>query len=85
MVLKKGLYKFKDLNSTKIRGTLYKNQLKQFYIQNLKEIKPKNHINKSSYGIKEAFTEEEIPKEEAVVQVEKLITELLLQQTQAQK
>ena len=29
--------------------------------------------------MEEAFTEEEIPKEEAIVQAEKLITELLLQ------
>ena len=35
--------------------------------------------------MEEAFTEEEIPKEEAVTQAKKLITELLLQQTQAQK
>ena len=37
-----------------------------------KEIRPENYINESSYNIKEAFAEE------AVVQVEKLITELLL-------
>ena len=32
-----------------------------------KEIRPKDYINKSSYGIKKAFIEEETPKEEAVV------------------
>jgi len=32
IVLEKGFYKIKDLNSTKIRGTLYRNRLKQFYI-----------------------------------------------------
>jgi hypothetical protein len=41
--------------------------LKWFYIQDSEEIKLKNYINKSSYSIKEAFTEEKIPKEEAVV------------------
>ena len=32
-----------------------------------KEIRPEDRINKSSCSIKKAFTEEEIPKEEAVV------------------
>ena len=79
-MLEKAFYKLKDLNSTKMRGTLYRNRLKRFYIYNLKDIRPKDYINKSSYSIKEAFIEEEIPKKEAVVQVEKLITKLLLQQ-----
>ena len=57
-MLKKGLYKFKDFNSTKIKSTLHKNCLKRFYIQNPKEIRPKDHINKSSRGIKKAFTKE---------------------------
>ena len=33
--------------------------------------------------MEEAFTKKETPEEEAVVQVKKLITKLLLQQTQA--
>ena len=43
------------------------------------EIRLEDCINKSSYSMEEAFTKEEIPKEEAVVQVKKLITKLLLQ------
>ena len=43
------------------------------------EIRPEDCINKNSCGMEEAFIEKEAPKEEAVVQVEKLITELLLQ------
>ena len=77
-MLKKGFYKLKDLNSTKIKSTLYGNWLKWFYIQNPKEIRLEDCINKNSYNIKEAFTEEKILKEEAVVQVKKLITKLLL-------
>ena len=50
----------------------------RFYIQNIEKIRPEDRINKSSCGIKEAFTEEEIPKEEAVAQAKKLITKLLL-------
>ena len=35
--------------------------------------------------MEKAFTEEEIPKEEAIAQIEKLITKLPLQQIQVQK
>ena len=49
-----------------MRGTLYGNRLKWFYIQDSKEIRPEDCINESSCGIEEAFAEEETPKEEAV-------------------
>jgi hypothetical protein len=41
--------------------------LKWFYIQNPKEIKLEDYINKSSRSIEKAFIEKEIPKKEAVV------------------
>jgi hypothetical protein len=67
MALEKGFYKLKDLDSTEIRGTLYRNRLKQFRIRDPEEIRLEDYINKSSRNIEEVFTEEEIPKEEAVV------------------
>jgi hypothetical protein len=36
-------------------------------MQNPEEIRPEDHINKSSCSIEEAFTEEKTLKEEAVV------------------
>ena len=65
-MLKKGLYKLEDLNSTKIRGTLYRNWLKWFYIQDPEEIRPEDCINKSNYNIEEVPIEEEVPKDKAV-------------------
>ena len=53
--------------------------MKQFFIQDSKEIRPKNCINGSNYNIEEAFVEKEVPEEKAVVQAKKLITELLPQ------
>ena len=66
MALKKGFYKLEDLNSTKMRGTLYRNWLKRFYIQNPKEIRLEDYINKNSCGMEEAFIEEEILKEKTI-------------------
>jgi hypothetical protein len=66
MVLEKGFYKLKDLNSTKIRGTLYGNRLKWFLIQDLKEIRLEDRLNKSNRNMEEVFVEEEAPKREAV-------------------
>ena len=65
--LEKGYYRLKDPNSTKIKGTLYRNRPKRFYIKNPKKIKLEDRINRSSYNIEEVFIEEEVPKEEAVV------------------
>ena len=66
-MLEKGLYKLEDLNGTEMRGTLYGNRLKRFHMQDPEEIRPEDCINESSCGIEEAFAEEEILKEEAVV------------------
>ena len=38
-----------------------------FIYKILRRLDGEDYINKSSYNIKEAFTEEETPKEEAVV------------------
>ena len=64
-----------------MRGTLHENRLKWFFAQNPEEIRPEDYTNKNNYDIKEVFAEKETPKEEAVTQIKKLITELLLWQT----
>ena len=65
--LEKGFYKLEDLNGTEMRGTLHGNRLKRFHVRDPEEIRPEDRINESSCGMEEAFTEEETPKEEAVV------------------
>jgi hypothetical protein len=62
----KGFYKIKDLDGTKIGGTLHGNRLKRFRVRDPEGIRPEDRTNESNHDMEEVFAEEEAPEEEAV-------------------